>query len=167
MIQLLKSNFFKNLDAQMSLGQRARLTCSPDFAYGSKGQLGVIPPNAVLIFDVELLSIEPWCLPSNKWHTSRTGWPSATFYTFLARGTCLKLTWSFEFGKKNETFSIFELNELVRLFLGRTILFRRFVCVHLFVTRRLVHRKTLFKISISVLDSDGSVGYKFAYNDIE
>lgn len=43
---------------QMSVGQRARLTCSPDFAYGSKGHPGIIPPNAALIFDVELLSLE-------------------------------------------------------------------------------------------------------------
>ncbi|KAG8447229.1 hypothetical protein GDO86_014624 [Hymenochirus boettgeri] len=44
--------------AQMSVGQRARLTCSPDFAYGSKGHPGIIPPNATLIFDVELLKME-------------------------------------------------------------------------------------------------------------
>jgi len=45
--------------AQMCVGQRAKLTCSPDFAYGSRGHPGVIPPNAVLIFDVELLKVEP------------------------------------------------------------------------------------------------------------
>ncbi|XP_063982970.1 peptidyl-prolyl cis-trans isomerase FKBP1A [Diachasmimorpha longicaudata] len=45
--------------AQMSVGQRARLTCSPDFAYGSRGHPGVIPPNATLIFDVELLKVQP------------------------------------------------------------------------------------------------------------
>ncbi|KAI2649861.1 Peptidyl-prolyl cis-trans isomerase FKBP1A [Labeo rohita] len=44
--------------AQMSVGQRAKLTCSPDFAYGNKGHPGIIPPNATLIFDVELLSLE-------------------------------------------------------------------------------------------------------------
>ncbi|ROL43183.1 Sodium-dependent lysophosphatidylcholine symporter 1 [Anabarilius grahami] len=44
--------------AQMSVGQRAKLTCSPDFAYGNKGHPGIIPPNASLIFDVELLSLE-------------------------------------------------------------------------------------------------------------
>lgn len=43
---------------QMSVGQRAKLICSPDFAYGSKGHPGIIPPNATLIFDVELLSLE-------------------------------------------------------------------------------------------------------------
>lgn len=44
--------------AQMSVGQRSKLICSPDYAYGSKGHPGVIPPNAVLIFDVELLKVE-------------------------------------------------------------------------------------------------------------
>ncbi|KZC14860.1 12 kDa FK506-binding protein [Dufourea novaeangliae] len=47
--------------AQMSVGERSKLTCSPDYAYGSRGHPGVytIPPNAVLIFDVELLKVEP------------------------------------------------------------------------------------------------------------
>ncbi|XP_045513575.1 peptidyl-prolyl cis-trans isomerase Fkbp12-like [Pieris brassicae] len=43
---------------KMSVGERASLTCSPDFAYGSRGHPGVIPPNATLIFDVELLRVE-------------------------------------------------------------------------------------------------------------
>lgn len=44
--------------AQMSVGQRARLTCTPDYAYGSAGHPGIIPPNSTLIFDVELLGLE-------------------------------------------------------------------------------------------------------------
>lgn len=44
--------------AQMSVGQRAKLVCSPDYAYGSRGHPGIIPPNATLNFDVELLGIE-------------------------------------------------------------------------------------------------------------
>eukprot|EP01097_Dermamoeba_algensis_P009919 TRINITY_DN713_c0_g3_i1.p1 TRINITY_DN713_c0_g3~~TRINITY_DN713_c0_g3_i1.p1 ORF type:complete len:128 (+),score=35.86 TRINITY_DN713_c0_g3_i1:53-385(+) len=43
--------------AQLSLGQRVKLTCPPDLAYGSDGVPGAIPPNATLIFDVELLDI--------------------------------------------------------------------------------------------------------------
>ncbi|XP_038659668.1 peptidyl-prolyl cis-trans isomerase FKBP1A-like [Scyliorhinus canicula] len=44
--------------AQMSVGQRARLTCTSDYAYGAAGHPGVIPPYATLIFDVELLKLE-------------------------------------------------------------------------------------------------------------
>jgi len=42
---------------QMSLGQRAKLTITPDYGYGAAGAGGVIPPNATLIFDVELIKI--------------------------------------------------------------------------------------------------------------
>ena len=44
--------------AQLSKGQRAKLTCSPDYAYGARGAGGVIPPNATLIFDVELIDMK-------------------------------------------------------------------------------------------------------------
>ena len=38
-------------------GDKARLVIPPDLAYGSTGAGGVIPPNAVLLFDVELVSV--------------------------------------------------------------------------------------------------------------
>ena len=44
--------------SQMSVGQRAKLTISPDYAYGATGHPGIIPPNATLVFDVELLKLE-------------------------------------------------------------------------------------------------------------
>jgi FK506-binding protein 1 len=43
--------------AKMSIGERAILTCPSDYAYGSRGFPGVIPPNATLLFDVELIAI--------------------------------------------------------------------------------------------------------------
>ena len=42
--------------ARMSRGQKVRLTISPDYGYGARGAGGVIPPNATLIFEVELIS---------------------------------------------------------------------------------------------------------------
>jgi len=42
----------------MSAGGRRRIRVSPHLAYRDKGVQGVVPPNAVLIFDVELLAVE-------------------------------------------------------------------------------------------------------------
>ncbi|PWW72444.1 peptidyl-prolyl cis-trans isomerase [Tuber magnatum] len=42
---------------QMSLGETAKLTISPDYGYGARGFPPVIPANATLIFEVELLKI--------------------------------------------------------------------------------------------------------------
>mmetsp|Transcript_41542 Transcript_41542/g.50358 ORF Transcript_41542/g.50358 Transcript_41542/m.50358 type:complete len:108 (-) Transcript_41542:222-545(-) len=42
----------------MKVGERAELICSPDYAYGAAGAGGVIPPNATLKFDVELVAIK-------------------------------------------------------------------------------------------------------------
>merc|ERR1712045_420561 len=43
--------------AKMSVGQRAKLTVSPDMGYGAKGIPGTIPPNSTLVFDVELIKV--------------------------------------------------------------------------------------------------------------
>ena len=43
--------------AQMSVGEKAYITCDPDYAYGADGIDGVIPRNATLVFEVELLKI--------------------------------------------------------------------------------------------------------------
>ncbi|EGB09880.1 hypothetical protein AURANDRAFT_8873, partial [Aureococcus anophagefferens] len=40
---------------QMSFGERSKLTISPEYGYGSDGVKPLIPPNAKLIFDLELL----------------------------------------------------------------------------------------------------------------
>ncbi|HEY8047548.1 MAG TPA: FKBP-type peptidyl-prolyl cis-trans isomerase [Ramlibacter sp.] len=41
----------------MKPGGKAKLTCPPQIAYGAKGAGGVIPPNATLVFEVELLDV--------------------------------------------------------------------------------------------------------------
>ena len=42
----------------MKVGGTRRLTIPPSMGYGSQGAGNVIPPNATLIFDIELLGIE-------------------------------------------------------------------------------------------------------------
>ncbi|EFJ13182.1 hypothetical protein SELMODRAFT_122637 [Selaginella moellendorffii] len=43
----------------MQVGEIAEIICKPEYAYGSEGSPPEIPPNATLVFEVELMDCKP------------------------------------------------------------------------------------------------------------
>ena len=42
----------------MTVGEKRKLQISPELGYGASGAGGIIPPNATLLFEIELLEIK-------------------------------------------------------------------------------------------------------------
>jgi len=42
----------------MKIGEKAKFTLKPEYAYGEAGSPPKIPPNSTLVFDVKLLDVE-------------------------------------------------------------------------------------------------------------
>ena len=63
--------------ALLQVGDKALFTIPPAIAYGANGAGGVIPPNATLIFEVELLGVKepvkPWDVKSTDTVTTASG----------------------------------------------------------------------------------------------
>jgi FKBP-type peptidyl-prolyl cis-trans isomerase FkpA len=48
---------------RMKVGERAKLVCPSEIAYGDQGRPPAIPGGATLVFEVELLGIKPAAQP--------------------------------------------------------------------------------------------------------
>ncbi|GMP23067.1 hypothetical protein CsSME_00000808 [Camellia sinensis var. sinensis] len=60
--ELGKGNVIKGWDIAlrtMKVGEVAKLTLKPEYAYGSTGSLPDIPPDATLVFEIELVACRP------------------------------------------------------------------------------------------------------------
>lgn len=57
--------------ATMKVGELCRITCKPEYAYGSAGSPPKIPPNATLVFEV---SVQPEPRAPSQALSQPSGW---------------------------------------------------------------------------------------------
>lgn len=77
----------------MRVGEVSTYTVHPDYAYGSKGKEGYCPPNATLLFLIEILSIDP------KYRTRKEAIEAALQLKDMANADFKKQNW---FGAKEK-----------------------------------------------------------------
>jgi hypothetical protein len=101
--KLGKGNVIKGWEigfGSMQVGEKANLTCSPEYAYGPNGSPPKIPANSTLKFEVELLGFHP--AKKDKWEMNPTE-SLGECENVKAQGTIL-----FKAGKYTDACKIYE-----------------------------------------------------------